>query len=453
MRLRMGYEMSETLNAPYMPDLTPVHGVRRGPMLVIGVALVAMLAGFVGRYEPWSSHLWVKAGSNADVALHGAPPPVEPLILKQVTLDFARKTNAATPFTDNPVLSAAPFIFVGGSNDLERAVDCLASTIYYEAGNETVEGQMAVVQVVLNRARHPAYPRSICNVVFQGHERRTGCQFSYTCDGSMARRRPDLTTWERFRALSRSMVNGLVYAPVGTATHYHTDWVLPYWSAKLDKVRAEGTHLFFRWTGFWGTPKAFRTRSEGGEPSFTKMALLSPAHRQNGNGLDGIDLTQDLAKDLGLSMGLDGAFLGSNMVSGMISGITPVAQSDTPIPAAAPLRSDEKGQFILQVSGMADAASLPELAEQTCGTLPYCKVLAWTDPAQTPKALPATDTQLSSIAFSFLRDKTRDFEKPLWNCTIFPRAEKKQCMRGRGSAARAPAKKSEPAIGAPGALP
>ncbi len=440
--------MSETLNAPPLTDLAPLHGVKRGPMLVITILLIAMLAGFVDRYEPWSSSARYRVKSETDVvALHGTPPPVEPLILKQVTLDFARKTNAETPFTTNPVPPAAPFIFAGGPSDMERAVDCLASTIYYEAGNETVEGQMAVVQVVLNRARHPAYPRSICDVVFQGHERRTGCQFSYTCDGSMARRRPDLASWERFRTLARSMVNGVVYTPVGTATHYHTDWVLPYWSAKLDKVRAEGTHLFFRWAGFWGTPKAFRTRGEGGETSYTKMALLSSAHRQNGNGLEGIDLTQDLAKDLGLAVGLDGALLGSNMVSGMISGITPVTQPEPVVASIAPLRDDEKGQFILQISGSADAASLPALAEQTCGALPYCKVLAWTDPAQTPKAFPATDAQLSSIAFSFLRDKPRNFEKPLWNCAVFPRAEKRQCMRGRGAGvgARTPVNKLVPA--------
>jgi spore germination cell wall hydrolase CwlJ-like protein len=418
-----------------------ISHVKRAPMVVLAVVLVALLTGFVVRYEPWTKPNHYAAKQTKAIAQGAAPPPVEPLILKPVTLDFARRTNAATPFTVAPVPAAPPYIFAGSPVDLERAVDCLAATIYYEAGNETVEGKMAVVQVVLNRARHPAYPRAICDVVFQGHERRTGCQFSYTCDGSMFRRKPDPVAWEQFRTLARSMVSGTVYAPVGMATHYHTDWVLPYWSAKLDKVRAEGTHLFFRWTGFWGTPQAFRGRNIGVEPSFTKMAMLSPAHSPTGNALDQIDLSQELARELGIDM--NGAMLGSNMVSGMLGGLvlpTEPGPSAIAVATATPLRDDEKGQFILRISPSTDASGLPALAETTCGALPYCKVLVWTEGSDAPSSLPASDAQLNGLAFSFLRDRPRNFEKPLWNCGVFPRTERRQCMRGRGVAIKVKAK-------------
>ena len=177
--------------------------------------------------------------------------------------------------------------------DFDRAMDCLAATIFYEAGNETVAGQMAVVQVVLNRTRHPAYPHTVCGVVFQGHERRTGCQFSYTCDGSMLRR-PSIVAWERFRALSRSMLSG-----IGSMRQWgqrHT--IIPMGSsrkgsASLDKIRAEGTHLFFRWRGPWGTPKAFRSNYAGGEQAFRKLGLLSTVHRTPDMNLD--DIMKEIA--------------------------------------------------------------------------------------------------------------------------------------------------------------
>jgi hypothetical protein len=160
---------------------------------------------------------------------------------------------------------------------------------------------MAVVQVVLNRVRHPAYPKTVCGVVFQGHERQTGCQFSYTCDGSLVRQ-PSADAWQRFRGIGRAMLGGQIYAPVGSATHYHTDWVLPKWSAQLEKVRAEGTHLFFRWPGFWGAPKALRGAYVGNEPAFAKLAMLSPAHAVAASmmpPLSDIDVSGSLTAEMG----------------------------------------------------------------------------------------------------------------------------------------------------------
>src|SRR5690606_22275670 len=125
-----------------------------------------------------------------------------------------------------------------------------------EAGNEPAEGQKAVAQVVLNRVRHPSYPNSVCGVVYQGHERATGCQFTFTCDGSRARR-PGMAGWERAQRVARAALQGEVYARVGLSTHYHADYVAPYWSDSLLKNAAIGAHIFYRLPGLAGRPAFF----------------------------------------------------------------------------------------------------------------------------------------------------------------------------------------------------
>src|SRR5690606_31870118 len=101
------------------------------------------------------------------------------------------------------LVAASPFRFGGAADDRARAVKCLAQAIYYEAASEPDAGQRAVAQVVLNRVAHPTYPNSVCGVVFQGSERRTGCQFSFTCDGSL-KRKPSRTFWERAERVARN---------------------------------------------------------------------------------------------------------------------------------------------------------------------------------------------------------------------------------------------------------
>lgn len=187
----------------------------------------------------------------------------------------ARLWNAALPFSTAPIRPAAPLI--APTTDIEaygRALDCLTTAIYYEAASETPQGQAAVAQVVLNRARHPAYPRTVCGVVFQGSERTTGCQFSFTCDGAMARV-PSPAGWARARAVASAALNGTVVAAVGTATHYHTDWVAPYWAPRLSKIVQIGTHIFYRWNGAWGLPSAFTGVYSGVEPVIPQMAALA----------------------------------------------------------------------------------------------------------------------------------------------------------------------------------
>lgn len=195
--------------------------------------------------------------------------------IRPITPDEARAFNTALPFSTLPILSAKPFIMPADKlEDYARALDCLTAAVYYEAASETAAGQAAVAQVVVNRMRHPAYPKTICGVVFQGSERKTGCQFSFTCDGAMSRP-PSPEGWARARLAAGGALNGFVASGVGMATHYHTDWVAPYWAERLVKMRQIGTHIFYRWGGGWGLPPAFTGRHAGVEPTIEKMALVA----------------------------------------------------------------------------------------------------------------------------------------------------------------------------------
>jgi hypothetical protein len=139
------------------------------------------------------------------------------------------------------------------------AFDCMTAAIYYEAANEPVAGQRAVAQVILNRVRHPAFPDTVCGVVFEGSGRATGCQFTFTCDGSLARA-PSRSLWVRAQSVAAATLSGLVEGSVGHATHYHASYVLPYWAPKLTKLTTIGSHIFYQWNGASSRPSAFTDR-------------------------------------------------------------------------------------------------------------------------------------------------------------------------------------------------
>ena len=181
---------------------------------------------------------------------------------------------AAVSLAEMP-LAAPSLRVIGSDRDHMRAQECLAQAIYYEAASESDAGQRAVAQVVLNRVAHRAYPSTVCGVVYQGSERRTGCQFTFTCDGALARR-PSVSGWQRASRHAREALAGIVYAPVGTATHYHTLAVHPYWASSLDTIGVIGAHIFYRWKGAAGKPSAFTQRYGGGEPSAARARAATP---------------------------------------------------------------------------------------------------------------------------------------------------------------------------------
>lgn len=228
----------------------------------------------------------VAAGAIATTALTGsadkveaAPPAPPPMIVKPIAPDQAIKLNAQMPVAAGPNPVASPFVFQGSAAARSQALECLASAVYYEAGNQDTDGERAVAQVVLNRVRHPAFPASVCGVVYEGSTRATGCQFTFTCDGSLSRR-PDADGWRRATLVAQQALAGAVYAPVGWATHYHADYVVPYWAATMAKNAVVGAHLFYRWAGGWGQPSVFTKTYGGREPSAAALrtAALSVPH-------------------------------------------------------------------------------------------------------------------------------------------------------------------------------
>lgn len=123
-------------------------------------------------------------------------------------------------------------------------LDCLTEAVYYEARSESPTGQAAVAQVVLNRVKHPAFPKSVCGVVFQGAG-HSGCQFSFTCDGSLHAAR-EIEAWNRARGIAARVLAGRLSGQIGSATHYHTRAVSPVWAPQMLRVAQVGAHVFYR---------------------------------------------------------------------------------------------------------------------------------------------------------------------------------------------------------------
>lgn len=187
--------------------------------------------------------------------------------------DIAAKLPALVDATvSNAAIGAAqPLLALSTTrspDDAARAIECLTAAVYYEARSQNDDGQRAVAQVVLNRVRDRAFPDSVCGVVYQGSTRRTGCQFSFTCDGSMAFRR-DPASWSHARDIAVSALSGQVYAPVGSATFYHANYVLPWWASSMDRIATVGAHIFYRWRGGLERALANSQNYSGLEPSVT----------------------------------------------------------------------------------------------------------------------------------------------------------------------------------------
>lgn len=312
----------------------------------------------------------------------GQPPKPEPLVFAPLPADEARLINDAVPFAVNPGPAARPFKLAGDTESRERAIDCLATAMWYEAG-ESDSGQRAVGQVILNRVRHPAFPGTICGVVFQGAERQTGCQFTFTCDGAM-QRIPPQAAFARARSRARAMLDGAISKPVGLATHYHTNWVHPIWSAELDKIAQVDTHLFFRWQGGWGGPAAQRRRYHGEEPFAAQLAALSPFHR-----------SQVLSEtDLSLPAGHARSLAGPPVDLG-------------------------GGTFQVSMSPSRSANVQAMAALDLCGDRDFCKVTGLLDGEGSGKR---------PVAFVYVRDRQATVEKALWDCASFKRLTSAQCF-------------------------
>jgi hypothetical protein len=205
--------------------------------------------------------------ADAAVIRLGDPDPV--------TATPSAAAPAAEAMSASTLASAGSYVFQGRTPlDQMRSLDCLAQAIYYEAASESEDGQRAVAQVVLNRVRHPAWPNTVCGVVYQGPMRAGGgCQFTFTCDGSLMRSAGG-PVWIRARMLAAEALAGRAFAPVGLSTHYHTTAVFPSWAPRLQRTALIGAHQFYALPGQGGG--AFSVRYAGGEPFARPNPVLFP---------------------------------------------------------------------------------------------------------------------------------------------------------------------------------
>jgi len=387
--------------------------------LFVGIASLGLLASDSLDQDALQLRFQEKAGTvRLDLDAIGPDLVAEldaPATFIEMSEESAREINAGIAFSTLPNPAARPFRFAGDGRNLGRATDCLAAAQYYEAGGD-IEGQRAVAQVVLNRVRHPAYPSTVCGVVFQGSERRTGCQFTFTCDGAM-RRPPQPGLWQRTMAIAKEALSGEVYAKVGHATHYHTDWVVPVWSGKLEKITNVNTHLFFRWPGGWGRPAAFSRSASGTEPMIARLASISPFHRKGEEGEDVLDLPEP---------GEEGAALAGTQQAGTMMGLPAlpgVNLRGSKLRLAHPqgdafgfeLPADYPGSFAL-------------LAYDVCEGRAFCKVMGWTDGGAIPAGFPVSHSAQQSMAFLYIYDRTNRREIMAWDCDRFPRDNPRDCL-------------------------
>lgn len=346
----------------------------------------------------------------------------------------AFRRNEAAPFlTVGP--GAAPFHLGGSPQDYVQARACLAAAMLYEAGADAA-GQLAVGQVVLNRVRHPAFPHSVCGVVLQGSERTTGCQFTFTCDGALSRAYSDGVV---DRALARAglMLNGLVYAGVGLATHYHTEQVYPWWSPKLEKIARVGSHLFFRWPGYWGSAAALVARQRDSEPGTRLFSRFGS--------LDG-----DALNDSTFAPGAESRAMTAPYIEARLAGfeseasVGPLVHPDArmhstveggnAIPAArrlvfssqrSPIAAHlvtsapalggmrllrmfpETGAFYVELLPGSSDAARRRSAEALCGGRATCAVYGWFSTVDVPSAPPSANPLKPAPAFTFSHDITR----------------------------------------------
>ena len=226
--------------------------------IAFGLGILIIATSCVGAAPPDTARVTIPVPPPASETPSAVPPGPSEALLAHAgapTLRDAVSVKPAPAFLDT----------AASAGDAARALDCLTQAVYYEARSESLEGQQAVAQVVLNRVRNPAFPNSVCGTVYEGSSRSTGCQFTFTCDGSLAARR-EPAAWEEARKVAAAALAGFVYAPVGSATFYHTRAVHPGWASRVTNVGSVGAHIFYRLPGVWGGSLAFRQDYGGVEP-------------------------------------------------------------------------------------------------------------------------------------------------------------------------------------------
>ena len=225
--IRLAFVMPEAAKttlaalAPQVPAIRPRTETLPADAVVTPVALLSYAPGDdAGDEPPFDAVIGGKTSKGGAVVLDG-------------------KIAATHAWLNRPIPAGAR-----SATELK----CLATAIYFEARSEPEKGQIAVAQVVLNRLKNPAYPSTICGVVYQNKNKRNRCQFSFACDGIPDRIR-DQKAWATSQSVARRVINDerhLYLASVGAATHYHATYVRPRWARSMNKMEKIGRHIFYK---------------------------------------------------------------------------------------------------------------------------------------------------------------------------------------------------------------
>jgi spore germination cell wall hydrolase CwlJ-like protein len=200
-----------------------------------------------GTLEPWqpgeAPELAERPPADPDARIAALPVPPEAPDTGKGGETIAAKGEVTGP--DKRPMSPAERLRLDGK-DRAKAEKCLAEAIYFEARGESVRGQIAVAQVVMNRVFSGYYPSTVCGVVYQNANRHLACQFTFACDGIReVIREPD--AYERAKRIAAATLDGELWLPeVGKATHYHAYWVHPGWVREMTRMSRLGVHTFYR---------------------------------------------------------------------------------------------------------------------------------------------------------------------------------------------------------------
>ncbi|WP_296676793.1 cell wall hydrolase [Novosphingobium sp.] len=339
---------------------------------------------------------------------------VVPSLLDPAT-QSAMSINNLTRFAPPAALApASAFRFSGSTDARDQAIGCLAAAAWYEAGNDA-ESQRSVIQVVLNRVKHPAFPKTVCGVVLQGSERRTGCQFSFTCDGSLARRRPASFDWQMARVRAESALAGAVDRDVADATHYHADYVVPWWSAKLEALTRVGRHIFYRWYGPGG-----RAQQTPGPENPNALALPR------------------------LGIGPSGAIIGSNHVASPaivtqprmqpdVAALTGIEAPDAIAPTAFAPSPQGAKVFALDMAQPAGRWALDALGKCNGGA---CHVFGYASAEAASRNAVLSDRAKEVPQFLLVKDRASGMTLAFWDCSVTQRPNPDQCLPSQPDALR-----------------
>ncbi|WP_156135334.1 cell wall hydrolase [Novosphingobium malaysiense] len=294
----------------------------------------------------------------------------------------------------------SPYHFSGTRGERDKAADCLADAAWYEAGNDP-KGQRAVIQVVLNRMKHPAFPKTACGVVFEGAQRQTGCQFTFTCDGSLFSRHPGPRAWKQARKRAEAALDGAVDRDVSLATHYHADYVSPWWSGHLQQVSRVGPHIFYRWPGLFG------------------VLARNPV----GSAVVGVDPRTMQARD---SSGEDAAASDVKAGAGQLA-----AATETPsivLPFGNQTASPKDDVIFMVFESTKPSGRWAMEALRRCGSGAECRVVGYGDAAAVARNAALSAGQREKPLFMLIRDGSSGMVVALWDCTRIQRPERKQCL-------------------------